>query len=127
MMAKIQSLRTTDKQALDLLAQAQTRKDSSAKSRALAANARGEKLFTQPERAERFFTWAQTHYQKHPLAPYNRAKLAAIRGDIAQVKAHLNVVKERRGKKLLSKVSFDPTFALVHDDPEVRSLIRSAR
>lgn len=125
MLARVVSLKSSDATALKYLAKAQEQ-ETTAKQRALAANARGEKLFSSPARADRFFAWAQDHYTKHPLPPYNRAKLAAIRGEIDEVKRHLKTVKERRGRKLLNKVGFDPTFALVHDDPEVRSLIRSA-
>lgn len=125
LLARVASLKSSDAAALKYLAKAQD-KDTTAKQRALAANSRGEKLFSSPTRADRFFAWAQDHYPKHPLPPFNRAKLAAIRGEIDEVKRHLQTVKERRGRKLLSKVGFDPTFALVHDDPEVRSLIRSA-
>lgn len=127
MMAKVKSLKVSDKAAMRYLEQSKEKPDSTPKDRALAANSRGEKLFAQPERAEAFFRWAQEHYPRHPLPAFNRAKIAAIRGEIDQVKAHLKTVKERRGRKLLGKVGFDPTFALVHDDPEVRSLIRSAR
>lgn len=127
MLAKVRSTRVSDGAAMKYLEQAQALPDNSAKDRALAANGRGEKLFAQADRADRFFAWAESHYARHPLPSFNRAKLAAIRGEIAQVKTHLKTVKARKGKKLLAKVGFDPTFALVHDDPEVRSLIRSAR
>lgn len=123
LLARAASMRISDNEAIKTLEQANAA-GATAKQAALAANARGEKLFSKPERAELLFSWAQNHYPRHPLPVYNRAKLAAIRGDIAKVRLHLQTVKERGGLKLLRKVGFDPTFALVHDDPQVRSLIR---
>lgn len=116
-------MRISDDKAIERLVQARAA-GASAKQAALAANARGEQLFSKPERADKLFAWAQNHYERHPLPVFNRAKLAAIRGNIADVRSHLKAVKERGGTKLLRKVGFDPTFALVHDDPQVRSLIR---
>lgn len=121
--ARIASLKTSDEAALGYLKQVEAL-GSTAKERALAANDRGQKLFSKAERADRFFAWAEAHYDRHPLPSFNRAKIAAIQGNIAKVKEHLRSVQKRKGKKLLQKVGFDPTFALVHDDPEVRSIVR---
>lgn len=121
--SRIASLKTSDEAALGYLKQVEAL-GSTAKERALAANDRGQKLFSKAERADRFFAWAEAHYDRHPLPSFNRAKIAAIQGNIAKVKEHLRSVQKRKGKKLLQKVGFDPTFALVHDDPEVRSIVR---
>lgn len=123
LLARVSRAKYSDDKAHAWLKQA---KDNGAKARelALAANKRGEALFSKAERAEAFFRWAEEQDPSLPLPAYNRAKLAALRGDIPGVRSHLKTVKERGGKKLLRKVGFDPVFSLVHDDPVVRSMSR---
>lgn len=91
---------------------------------AKAANKRGEKLLVTPDRATTFFEWAAAADPKYPNATFNLAKLAANTGDIDKVKELLTEVRARGGKKLLQQIEFDPSFALVADDPEVLKLLR---
>ena len=43
-------------------------------------------------------------------------------GETSTVVEYLKTVKKRGGKKLLNTVGFDPTFALVANDPDVVAL-----
>lgn len=91
---------------------------------AAAANKRGTRLFTSPDRAKKFFEYARDIDPKYPDASFNLAKLAANTGDVGEVKELLAETKARGGKKLLKTVGFDPTFALVADDPDVVALTK---
>lgn len=89
-----------------------------------AANARGEALFGEPERATAFFEWARDKDTSYPEPVFNLAKQTANAGEIPQTVAHLKEVHKRGGKKLLKQVGFDPTFEIVKDDPEVQKLLK---
>lgn len=114
-------LKTDDLEALGALARAKE-EGASARSLARAANRRGERLYASPERATRFFEWANRADKRFPTPSFNLAKLAANRGELPQAKVHLREVAARGGKKLLGTLEFDPTFAVLADDPEVRRL-----
>ncbi len=123
LLGEVAAKKTKDERALEALEQA---KGLEAKPRDLAkaANKRGEKLLVDPDRATKFFEWAQEVDPKYPNATFNLAKLAANTGDIPRVKELLAEVKKRGGKKLLQQIEFDPSFALVADDPEVLALLK---
>lgn len=89
-----------------------------------AANARGEALFGEPERAAAFFEWARDKDPTYPEPVFNLAKQTANAGEIPKTVEHLKEVSKRGGKKLLKQVGFDPTFEIVKDDPEVQKLIK---
>ena len=111
-----------DDEAIELLDKAKEEESATVRELAQAANKRATRLFRYPDRAKRFFEYAMTVDETYPDAPFHLAKLAATTGDIIATKEHLTEVKKRGGKKLLSTVEFDPTFALVADDPDVRKL-----
>ncbi|WAS93401.1 hypothetical protein [Nannocystis punicea] len=89
-----------------------------------AANARGEALFDEPERAAAFFTWAKDKDTTYPNPVFNLAKQSANAGDTAPTVELLKEVSKRGGKTLLKQVGFDPTFEIVKDDAEVQKLIK---
>jgi hypothetical protein len=89
-----------------------------------AANARGEALFDDPERAAAFFTWAKDKDTTYPEPVFNLAKQSANAGEVPPTVELLKEVSKRGGKKLLKQVGFDPTFEVVKDDAEVQKLIK---
>jgi hypothetical protein len=89
-----------------------------------AANARGEALFGEPERATAFFEWARDKDPTYPEPVFNLAKQTVNAGEIPKTVEHLKEVHKRGGKKLLKQVGFDPTFEIVKDDPEVQKLLK---
>jgi hypothetical protein len=91
---------------------------------AAAANARGEALFAEPERAAAFFTWAKDKDTTYPEPVFNLAKQSANAGEVAPTVELLKEVSKRGGKTLLKQVGFDPTFEIVKDDSEVQKLIK---
>ena len=115
--------KTTDERALEALTQAE---EAGAKVRDLAkaANARGLALHATPERAAKFFEWAADKDKKYPDPMFNLAKQAVNTGDVDKAKGLLKQVHERKGKKLLSQLEFDPMWEIVKDDPEVKELYR---
>lgn len=119
---EIKTKKTTDERAMAALAELEA---SGAKLRdvAKAANARGEKLFEDPERAKTFFEWAAAKDPKYPDPLFNLAKQTANAGEVEATREYLKQVKARGGKKLLTQVDFDPMWEIVKDDPEVRKLL----
>lgn len=91
---------------------------------ATAANARGEALFDDPERAAAFFTWAKDKDTTYPDPVFNLAKQSANAGEVPGTVELLKEVSKRGGKTLLKQVGFDPTFEIVKDDAEVQKLIK---
>lgn len=91
---------------------------------AKALVARGQALFADPERAKGFFELANEKDPKAPDAAFELAKQAALVGDVEEAKKWLTVVHERKGKKLLKKIDFDPMWEIVKDDPDVRAMLK---
>ena len=89
---------------------------------AQSANRRGERLYSAPDRATKFFEWANRMDKRYAEPSFNLAKIAANQGELAQAKVHLREVAARRGHKLLQTIEFDPTFAVLADDPDIRQL-----
>jgi hypothetical protein len=85
---------------------------------------RGEALYADPERARPLFELANEKDPKAPEAAFNLAKQAALVGDVEEAKKWLTVVHERKGKKLLKKIDFDPMWEIVKDDPDVRAMLK---
>jgi hypothetical protein len=123
LLKEIAKKKTKDDRAMAALGEAKTLGALPA-DLAKAANARGMALFSEPERAQTWFEWAKGADPEFPDASFNLAKLAANAGEIDTVLEHLKDVKARGGKKLLKTVGFDPTFALVADDPVVQKLAK---
>ncbi|GEM_PF-6367968 len=119
---EVKNRKTTDDRAIEALNEARSA-GADVRSLAKAANRRGEKMAAETERATRFFEWARAADPKYPNASFNLARLAANAGEIEAAKALLHEVKKRGGKRLLKNVGFDPTFALIAEDPDVRALI----
>ena len=120
---EVTNKKTKDDRAMAALAEAK-KAGAEARQLAEAANKRGTNLMTSPDRATKFFEYARTADDKYPDASFNLAKLAANTGEVATVKELLQETKDRGGKKLLKTVGFDPTFALVADDPDVVALTK---
>lgn len=114
--------KTSDERAMEALTEAEA---AGAKPLELAkaANARGEALHADPERAAKFYQWAADKDPKYPVPVFNLAKQAAVKGEVDEVKKHLTEVKARGGKKLLGQIEFDPMWEIVKDDPAVRALL----
>lgn len=89
-----------------------------------AANARGEALFDDGERAAAFFTWARDKDTTYPDPVWNLAKQTVNSGEIPATVELLKEVHKRGGKKLLKQIGFDPSFEIVKDDPEVQKLLK---
>lgn len=91
---------------------------------AKALVAHGQALFADPDRAKGFFELANEKDPKAPDAAFELAKQAALVGDVEEAKKWLTVVHERKGKKLLKKIDFDPMWEIVKDDPDVRAMLK---
>jgi hypothetical protein len=122
-MAEIADKKTPDERALAALGEAQAL-GGDLKALLKAADKKADKLASDPERASKFLEWARTADPKAAAPVFELAKIAANAGDIERVRLLLTEVKARKGKKLLATVEFDPTFALVADDPDVQALLR---
>jgi hypothetical protein len=85
---------------------------------------RGQALFDDPERAKPYFELANDKDPKSPNAAFELAKQAALVGDVDETKKWLTVVHERKGKKLLKRIEFDPMWEIVKDDPDVRAMLK---
>jgi hypothetical protein len=91
---------------------------------AKALVARGQALFDDPERAKPYFELANDKDPKSPNAAFELAKQGALVGDVDETKKWLTVVHERKGKKLLKRIEFDPMWEIVKDDPDVRAMLK---
>ena len=91
---------------------------------AKALVARGQALFEEPDRAKPFFELANEKDPKSPNAAFELAKQGALVGDVDETKKWLTVVSERKGKKLLKRIEFDPMWEIVKDDPDVRAMLK---
>lgn len=115
--------KTSDTRAKKALEEAE-KAGATARELAEVANARGEALFDEPERAEAFFTWARDKDTTYPEPVFNLAKQTVNAGEIPATVEHLKEVHKRGGKKLLKQIGFDPSFEIVKDDPEVQKLLK---
>jgi len=115
--------KTSDARAKKALEEAE-KAGATVRELAEVANARGEALFDEPERAQAFFTWARDKDTTYPEPVFNLAKQTVNAGEIPATVEHLKEVHKRGGKKLLKQVGFDPTFEIVKDDPEVSKLLK---
>lgn len=121
---EIRAKRTRDERAFAALAEA-AELGAEPKALAEAATRRARTLLgDDQDRAIAFFVWARDHDPKWPDASFELAKLAAMVGDVEDVKVHLKDVRSRGGKRLLRNVPFDPMFALVASDPDVVKLLK---
>jgi tetratricopeptide (TPR) repeat protein len=123
LLKEIKSKKTKDARAQEALAEAEAAGAEPADV-AKALNARGLALFADPERAKTFFELASEKDPKYPDAAFNLAKQAAVVGELDEAKKWLTIVKERKGKKLLKQIDFDPMWEILKDDPDVRALLR---
>ena len=123
LLKEIKSKKTKDERAKAAVAEAEAGgAEPAALAKALVA--RGEALYADPERAKVFFELANEKDPKGPDAAFNLAKQAALVGDVDEAKKWLTVVHERKGKKLLKKIDFDPMWEIVKDDPDVRAMLK---
>lgn len=120
---EIKNKRTKDARAQAAVAEAEAAGVEPAEL-AKALNARGEALHASPERAKTWFQLALEKDAKDPKPAWNLAKQAAVVGELDEAKKWLAVVKERKGKKLLKQIEFDPMWEILKDDPDVRALLR---
>jgi hypothetical protein len=81
-------------------------------------------LFADPERAKAFFELASEKDPKYADPAFNLAKQAAVVGELDEAKKWLTIVHERKGKKLLKQIDFDPMWEILKDDPDVRALLK---
>lgn len=123
LLKEIKSKKTKDDRVLAAVTEAEAGgADPVALAKALVAH--GQALFADPERAKGFFELANDKDPKAPDAAFELAKQAALVGDVEEAKKWLTVVHERKGKKLLKKIDFDPMWEIVKDDPDVRAMIK---
>jgi hypothetical protein len=123
LLAEVTNRKTKDERATAALAEAKAA-GATARELASAANKRGTRLFGTPDRARPFFEYARDEDKRFADASFNLAKLSAMTGEIPVIIEHLTEVKKRGGKRLLQTVEYDPTFALVADDPDVLALLK---
>jgi hypothetical protein len=119
LLTEVKNKKTKDDRAMAALAEAETA-GAKPKDLAKAAKARGDALHDAPERAKPFYEWASEKDPKSPDAAFALAKQAVNVGEIEEAKKHLQVVHERKGKKLLQQLAFDPMWEIVKDDPDVK-------
>jgi hypothetical protein len=119
LIAEVKNKKTKDDRALAALTEAETA-GAKPKDLARAAKARGDALFDAPDRAKPFFEWANEKDPKYPDAAFALAKQAVVLGELEETKKWLRIVHERKGKKLLQQLAFDPMWEIVKDDPEVK-------
>lgn len=119
LLTEVKDKKTKDDRAMAALAEAEA---AGAKPRDLAkaAKARGDALHATPDRAKPFYEWASEKDPKYPDAAFALAKQAVNVGEIEEAKTHLRQVHERKGKKLLQQLAYDPMWEIVKDDPEVK-------
>lgn len=120
---EVKAKKTKDERARKALEEAEAA-GATPQDLAKAANARGDMLMGEPERATTFFEWARDKDPKIAEPSFNLAKMAALQGDIEATITHLTEVKKRGGKKLLKMVGYDPIFEVVKDDPKIQDLMR---
>jgi len=126
LLSEAKNVKTTDGRATKALDEAE-KAGATATELATAANARGQAIMGDAERASKLFQWARDKDPKFAEASFNLAKLAALTGDVEAARAHLQEVAKRAGKhakKLLKQVEYDPIFEPVKDDPEIQKLLR---
>lgn len=123
LLTEVKNKKTKDDRAMAALGEA---KEAGAKDRdlAVAATKRGKSLSSDPERATKFFEYAQDIDKKYPDATFELAKITVNTGEAEKTIELLEEVKKRGGKKLLKNVEFDPTFALVANEPAVQKLLK---
>lgn len=123
LLKEIKNKRTKDARAQAAVAEAVAAgADPAALAKAL--NSRGEALFADPDRAKVFFELANETDPKATAPAFNLAKQAAVVGELDEAKKWLTVVRERKGKKLLKQIDFDPMWEILKDDPDVRALLK---
>lgn len=122
LLKEAQNPKTKDNRAMQALAEAE-QAGAPAKDLSRAAFARGKKLHADPERAATFFRWAAEKDPKYPDPMFELARIAVVQGDVDETKKLLKQVADRKGKKLLQQLEFDPTWEIIKDDPEVRTLL----
>jgi hypothetical protein len=123
LLKEIKNKKTKDARAQQAAAEAEAAgADPAALAKALVA--RGQTLFAQPDRAKPFFELANDKDPKSPAAAFELAKQAALVGEIDEAKTWLEVVHQRKGKKLLKQIDFDPMWEIVKDDPDVRAMLK---
>ncbi len=115
--------KTSDKNAKKALEDAE-KAGATVREVAEAANARGEALFEDADRAAEFFKWARDKDPTYPEPVFNLAKQSVNAGEIPATVELLKEVHKRGGKKLLKQIGFDPSFEIVKDDPEVQKLLK---
>ncbi len=119
LLTEVKTKKTKDDRALAALTEAETA-GAKPKDLAKAAKARGDALHETPDRAKPFYEWANEKDPKYPDAAFALAKQAVNLGEIEEAKKWLRIVHERKGKKLLHQLAFDPMWEIVKDDPEVK-------
>ncbi len=123
LLKELKSRRTKDARITEVVALAEEA-GVEGKAIAKALNLRGQALHASPDRAKVMFELASEKDPKNPLPAFNLAKQAAVLGELADAKTWLKVVHERKGRKLLQQIDFDPMWEILKDDPEVRALIK---
>ncbi len=115
--------KTTDERALEALKEAEEA-GATVKVLALAAKARADYLYKDPDRAKVFYEWSAAKDEDYAEPLFALAKQHAVTGDVVEVVKLLKQVAERKGgKKLLEQIDFDPTWDIVKEDPDVRALL----
>lgn len=123
LLADVKKAKTSDKNAKKALEDAE-KGGATVRELAEAANARGEALFEDADRAAEFFRWARDKDPTYPEPVFNLAKQSANAGEIPATVELLKEVSKRGGKTLLKQASFDPTFEIVKDDAEAQKLLK---
>ena len=125
LLAEVEAKKTSDARAKKALEEAEAA-GATVRELAEASNKRGVALVGagEADRATAAFEWARDKDTTYPDASFNLAKQTALAGEIPETVKHLQEVNKRGGKKLLKTVSFDPTFEVVKDDPDVQKIAK---
>lgn len=125
LLKELKSRRTRDKRATAIIAELEAAEVETMEL-AKALTARGKALFASPERATAMFELALDKDPKIPDPAFELAKQAAMLGEseLEEAKKWLKVVHERKGKKFLKQIEFDPMWEILKDDPDVRAMLR---
>jgi hypothetical protein len=124
-LAEVKAKKTSDARAKKALEEAEAA-GATVRELAEASNARGVALLGagEAERATAAFEWARDKDTTYPDPSFNLAKQTANAGEVPETVKHLKEVSKRGGKALLKQASFDPTFEIVKDDPELKSILK---
>lgn len=123
LLKELKKKRTKDARVTEIIAQLEAAEVETIEL-AKALTARGKALHATPERAKAMFELALEKDAQYPDPAFELAKQAAVLGELDEAKKWLGIVRDRKGKKLLKQIEFDPMWEILKDDPDVRAMLK---